>query len=361
MLWHSKNFNKKLVDFCSKEDIEMDKVLFPYAKEALLFHAKNHCKKNILSQDELSKVEKIIENISLNSFSTESEDIQTYLLEELKNKDALLYKKLRAFFSRNEHSLNTEIFFVNDSLEKINNALFEIKKELLFLYKNSMELPWLYQTHFRKGTISKAKYWVKAYIDWIDILVNNNNSIKLNLFYASGPGGGSSIYDNELSPLLSQHYRGVVQQTLLKSVVDTSSMLSKLSWDIILYSMLDHLELKFSFGSSAMPHKKNPDPLELIRANHFFIVSNLSSLYSIHNLPSGYHRDFQKGKEIMIKSFLALNDELEAAIEVVKNIDFNEKTLEELKSIPHLKSFETMSKKFLENAEEEEIYKKWQE
>jgi argininosuccinate lyase len=68
-------------------------------------------------------------------------------------------------------------------------------------------------------------------------------------------------------------------------------------------------------GSSIMPHKKNPDVFELIRAKCNRIQSTPNELtLLINNLPSGYHRDMQLTKEVL---FPAL-DELHACIDMMK-------------------------------------------
>ncbi|WP_332020218.1 lyase family protein [Kaistella sp.] len=57
-------------------------------------------------------------------------------------------------------------------------------------------------------------------------------------------------------------------------------------------------------GSRIMPHKKNPDVFELIRAKSARIQSIPNELTLLTNkLPSGYHRDFQLTKEIILREF----------------------------------------------------------
>ena len=63
-----------------------------------------------------------------------------------------------------------------------------------------------------------------------------------------------------------------------------------------------------------MPHKKNPDVFELIRAkcNRIQSVPNELTLL-INNLPSGYHRDLQLTKEILFPA----NEELKACLQLM--------------------------------------------
>src|SRR5689334_23990281 len=76
-------------------------------------------------------------------------------------------------------------------------------------------------------------------------------------------------------------------------------------------SFPDHL----TTGSSIMPHKKNPDVFELIRAkcNRIQSIPNELTLL-INNLPSGYHRDMQLTKEILFPAI----EELKACLQMAR-------------------------------------------
>ena len=84
--------------------------------------------------------------------------------------------------------------------------------------------------------------------------------------------------------------------------------LSRLSMDACLYLNQNFDFISFpdelTTGSSIMPHKKNPDVFELIRAhcNRIQALPNEIMLMTT-NLPSGYHRDFQLLKEHLIPAF----------------------------------------------------------
>ena len=81
-------------------------------------------------------------------------------------------------------------------------------------------------------------------------------------------------------------------------------------------------------GSSIMPHKKNPDVFELIRArcNKLMALPNEIQLI-INNLPSGYHRDFQVLKENFFPAFKDINDCLTMAEYMLRNIEINKEIL----------------------------------
>jgi argininosuccinate lyase len=92
--------------------------------------------------------------------------------------------------------------------------------------------------------------------------------------------------------------------------------LSKLAYDLVLYNSQDLgfvlLPKEFTTGSSIMPHKKNPDVFELVRA-HCNRLQALPTdiILTVNNLPSGYHRDFQILKEILFRPMVQFADILD--------------------------------------------------
>jgi argininosuccinate lyase len=118
--------------------------------------------------------------------------------------------------------------------------------------------------------------------------------------------------------------------------------------DLVLY-----LNPNFSFisfpdelttGSSIMPHKKNPDVLEIIRArcNQLQAMAGEVTL-TTSNLPSGYHRDLQVLKEIIFPSFQILKDCLQMAGLMLSNIQVKDNLLTDEKYL-YLFSVEEVNK-----------------
>jgi argininosuccinate lyase len=87
---------------------------------------------------------------------------------------------------------------------------------------------------------------------------------------------------------------------------------------------------EYTTGSSIMPHKKNPDVFELIRArcNRIRSLPTEADLV-ISNLPSGYHRDFQVLKENLMKAFSDLQVCLHMAEKVILQVNIREDILDD--------------------------------
>ena len=110
--------------------------------------------------------------------------------------------------------------------------------------------------------------------------------------------------------------------------------LSRMSEDFILYSTKEfgffELPEEFCTGSSLMPHKKNPDFLELVRGNTGRIYGNLMTVFTImKGLPLTYNRDMQLDKEPLFSSVEIIKEELKIMVELINKIELNEGRLKE--------------------------------
>jgi argininosuccinate lyase len=132
----------------------------------------------------------------------------------------------------------------------------------------------------------------------------------------------------------AQMGRGKMERIVTTALASVAATLSKLAYDACLFSSQNfsfiQLPDAFTTGSSIMPHKKNPDVFELIRAkcNKLQAVPQQISLI-INNLPSGYFRDMQITKECFIPAFEELNDCLQMASLIMPKISINQSILDD--------------------------------
>jgi argininosuccinate lyase len=179
--------------------------------------------------------------------------------------------------------------------------------------------------------------WLGAYaeslVDDLEMLaaayhITNKNPL------GSGAGYGSSFPLNrarttELLGFVALNYnsvyaqmtRGKTEKVVAMALGCIAATLSKLSMDCCLYMNQNFGFISFpselTTGSSIMPHKKNPDVFELIRAkcNRIQSIPNELTLL-LNNLPSGYHRDLQLTKEILFPSI----EELKACMQLMRRM-----------------------------------------
>jgi argininosuccinate lyase len=142
--------------------------------------------------------------------------------------------------------------------------------------------------------------------------------------------------DLHYNVVYAQMTRGKTERVVAQALSNVAATLAKLSMDACLYLNQNFGFISFpdelTTGSSIMPHKKNPDVFELIRAkcNDLQSLPNQLTLITT-NLPSGYHRDWQILKEKIVPAFKILRDCLEmmtlmiSAVQVKENILQDEK------------------------------------
>ena len=132
----------------------------------------------------------------------------------------------------------------------------------------------------------------------------------------------------------AQMGRGKMERTVLFALASIASTISRLAYDVCLFMSqnFDFVKLpdELTTGSSIMPHKKNPDVFELLRAHCNRIQSLPTQMLTVtNNLPSGYFRDMQLTKELFIPAFQELNECIGIAAFALENIKVNEHILED--------------------------------
>ena len=189
-------------------------------------------------------------------------------------------------------------------------------------------------THMQVAMPSSFGMWLSAYaealaddlllLDAAYKLVNTNP-------LGSGAGYGSSVpldrtattqwlgfEDLAYNSIYAQMQRGKTERTVLTAIAAVAATVGRLAQDVCLYSCANFGFVKlpdaFTTGSSIMPHKKNPDIFELIRAK----CNRLQALpmeitLTMTNLPAGYFRDMQLTKEVYVPAFKEIADVLRMA------------------------------------------------
>ena len=109
--------------------------------------------------------------------------------------------------------------------------------------------------------------------------------------------------------------------------------LSRLAEDFIIFCGDDHrffeLSDALSTGSSMMPQKKNPDPLELVRGKTGRAIGHLMALMTtIKGLPSGYNKDLQEDKQAVFDAEDTLTGCLTVVESVVNGLTLNRQRTE---------------------------------
>ena len=359
-LWNKENTNtSKLVEsFTVGRDKEFDILLAEYDVLGSLAHTEMLASVGLLSREEFELIKKelskILESIRHGQFRIDenSEDVHSQIEWMLTQNIGEAGKKIHSGRSRNDQVavdiklfLRAEILKIRDDAKQLFDLLIAQSEK----FKDKL-LPGY--THLQVAMPSSFGLWFGAYaeslVDDLELLaaafhICNKNPL------GSGAGYGSSLPLNRkkttdllgfetlnYNSVYAQMTRGKTEKIVAMAISSLASTLSKLSMDCSLYLNQNLAFISFpaelTTGSSIMPHKKNPDPFELIRAKCNRIQSTPNELtLLLNNLPSGYHRDLQLTKEILfpaiadMKSCLEMMQLMISSIEVRENILLDEK------------------------------------
>jgi argininosuccinate lyase len=149
----------------------------------------------------------------------------------------------------------------------------------------------------------------------------SGTGLPINREYVKKELGFKNLTENSIDSVSDRDF-------IIEVLADLSILsvhLSRIAEDLILWSTkeFNFIDIDFSFctGSSIMPHKKNPDVLELIRGSVGKIHGGLSSvLILMKGLPLSYNRDLQLDKPPLFDSIDTIKDILEIFSALFENI-----------------------------------------
>ena len=330
--------NDKIERFTVGQDRELDLYLAPFDLQASKAQARMLASVGLLSLEEESQLlqglDELLAQVEAGTFVIEPEfedvhsKIEYYLTEQYGDAG----KKIHVARSRNDQVLTAIQLFIKDYCEQIGGKVLALAELLLTQgerHKNDL-LPGY--THFQAAMPSSFGLWFGAYAEHLLLdmhLLEAARAVADRNPLGSGAGFGSSFPIDRaqttrdmgfgevaVSAVGAQMLRGKTEKTLAFAIAGIAGTLSKLAYDLVLYNSQDLgfvlLPKEFTTGSSIMPHKKNPDVFELVRAhcNRLQALPN-DIILTVNNLPSGYHRDFQILKEILFRPMTQLADILD--------------------------------------------------
>ena len=327
-VWNKNDkLDNKIETFTVGNDRIFDMYIAKYDVKASIAHAKMLSKIGVINNEEESLLVKelktILSLIEKSEFKIEEkfEDIHSKIEFYLTDKLGDLGKKIHTGRSRNDQVLVALQLYFKDEILIIKNKIKELFDTLIILSKKNSKHLLPGYTHLQSAMPSSFGLWFSSYAEnMIDDVLYFNTAFQINdqnpLGSAAGYGSSFNIdrkmttkdlgfSDLKYNVVAAQMNRGKIEKSIAIAISSIASTLSTFCSDICLYMTQELNFVSFpdelTTGSSIMPHKKNPDVFELVRAkcnslkslpNEFLIMSN--------NLTSGYHRDLQlyKGKII---------------------------------------------------------------
>lgn len=384
-LWQKDTITETSVEkFTVGNDRELDHKLAAFDVLGSLAHTRMLESIGLMDKRDLNEVQaglKVIFNeIQGGNFSIEAdvEDVHSQVELLLTRRIGEAGKKIHSGRSRNDQVLvDLKLFFRTEIQEMVRNT------ELLFsqLIKQSEEhkdklLPGY--THLQIAMPSSFGLWFGAYAeslaDDMEMMLAAWKICNKNpLGSAAGYGSSFPLNRSMTTKLLgfeSMNYnvvyaqmgRGKTERILAQAMSSVAATLAKMSMDACLFINQNFAFISFpdelTTGSSIMPHKKNPDVFELIRArcNKIQALPNEIAMITT-NLPSGYHRDLQLLKENLFPAFISLNECLEMTAFMLQSIRIREDILKDEK-YTYLFSVDAVNEEVLNGLPFREAYKK---
>lgn len=354
-LWQKATGNKKEVEqFTIGRDPEFDLILAPFDVLASMAHAAMLATIGLLTEEENQTLQKglkeIYYEIEQGKFSIAAgvEDVHSQVEFLLTERFGEVGKKLHSGRSRNDQVLvDLKLYYRAAIREVVEEAstLFNLLLELAEKHKGDL-MPGY--THTQLAMPSSFGLWFSSFAEGLseDLgilkaafdLSNKNplgsaagygSSFPLNRTMTTKLLGFADLHHNVIN---AQNSRGKTEKTLAFAMSGIAGTLNRLAADVCLFMNQHFGFISFpddlTTGSSIMPHKKNPDVFELLRAktNQISAVPNTVSLL-LANTTTGYHRDLQLLKEEIFPALATLKDCLAMSTFMLKSIKVKKEIL----------------------------------
>lgn len=356
-LWEkSVQVTDEIDKFTVGHDRELDLYLAPYDVLGSMAHVTMLNSINLIADEELPLLLAELKNIYQltieGKFVIEDgiEDVHSQVELMLTRKLGDMGKKIHSGRSRNDQVLVDLKLFTRQKLREVAEAVRQLFAELQKQserYKNVL-MPGY--THLQVAMPSSFGLWFGAYAESLtdDMLfleaayrLTNRNPL------GSAAGYGSSFplkrqmttdllgFDSmDYNVVYAQMGRGKMERNVAFALASVAGTVAKLAFDACMFNSQNFGFIKLpdecTTGSSIMPHKKNPDVFELIRARMNRLQALPQEMILImNNLPCGYFRDLQELKEAFLPAFDRLIDCLHMTTYIIERIKVNEHIIDD--------------------------------
>ncbi|MBI1730723.1 argininosuccinate lyase [Candidatus Acetothermia bacterium] len=353
-LWETSDSlsSDKLVEqFTASEDVLLDEQLWAYDILGSLAHSEMLYQIGILSRPERDQV-----CVALSALMNEEvhvtpadEDIHTKLENMLVELIGDAGKKIHTARSRNDQVLVALRLYTKVWLLEIADLLLALAKECAQFAKRNEGQPMPGYTHTRAAMLSSVGLWASSLseclLDDLDLLEAAYALVDQNPLGAAAGYGVPLAIDRELTTqllgfartqnntLAVMNSRGKHEFAVLSALSCILLDLNRFASDLILFSAGEYgffeLPPEYCTGSSIMPHKRNPDVLELLRARSARVLSMLTQQAIIlKGLTSGYHRDLQETKRPLFDALSTTHASLQILTPLIAGLRVNKKNLD---------------------------------
>ena len=328
-LWGGR-FNKKSDPWADlfTFSINYDHRLAKYDVVGSMAHAQMLGKQGIIPKTDTAKIiaglKKILGQMDTGKFRYDptAEDIHTDIQNRLKAIIGKPADKLHTARSRNDQVVLDMKLYCRYEMVSLIKTITHLQKAILgFANKNKDVIIPAY-THLQAAQVVLLAHHMLAYVEMLErdktrlldcakradsmplgSCALSGTSLKTDRAYLAKLLGFSRVADNSMDVVSDRDF--IVE--LISDCAMISTHLSRVAEDLILWATkefdLVDIDSSFCTGSSIMPHKKNPDVLELVRGNSAKITGHLTQIHVLlKGLPLTYNRDLQLDKQVLFDS-----------------------------------------------------------
>ena len=384
-LWE-KDFeiNSEIERFTVGRDRELDLYLAPYDVLGSMAHITMLESIGLIGRDELpvllQELRAIYDQAAEGKFVIEEgiEDVHSQVELMLTRKLGDMGKKIHSGRSRNDQVLVDLKLFTRHQLRLVAEAVDDLFKQLQQKSEQYKDVLMPGYTHLQVAMPSSFGLWFGAHAeslaDDMQFLLAAWRTVNRNPLGSAAGYGSSFPLNRQMTTTLlgfdtmdynvvyAQMCRGKMETGVAFAMAAIAATLSKLAFDACLFNSQNfgfvRLPKECTTGSSIMPHKKNPDVFELIRAKSNKLQALPQQVTLIrNNLPTGYFRDLQIIKEVFLPAFDELLDCLRMSAYIISRIEVNEHILDDSRYDPMF-SVEEVNRLAAEGMPFRDAYKK---
>lgn len=271
------------------------------------------------------------------------EDIHTAVERRLTELVGLVGGKLHTGRSRNDQVATDFRLWVLDAIEQVDNLLAGLQAALIEQAEQHVHTLTPGYTHLQPAQPIVAAHWLMSFFWMLARDRERLSEVRRRTSVSplgSGALAGTPLRIDRVALAEALGFHSYSQNSLdavsdrdfaaefLFALALLGTHLSRLSEDIIIYSNprfgFITLNDRYSTGSSLMPQKRNPDPMELARGKTGRLIGNLTGLLTtLKGLPSTYNKDLQEDKEAVFDSFDTVMIVLPVVIAVIHTLELN--------------------------------------
>jgi argininosuccinate lyase len=324
-----------------------DRILLPYEVAASKAHASALAKAGVLTADELRAMLGALDQIVREGVPHDDdptiEDVHHYVEQRLVEIAGEIGLKLHTGRSRNEQIAADLRLYVREQLDEITRLLAELASGLVALAESAGESAMPAYTHLQRAEPVLVAHWLLAYVEMflrdIDRIADCRE--RLNVCpLGSGAIAGTILPLNREAIADELQFDAPTANSIdatsdrdfaiefVQALSFVALHLSRWAEDFILFASNEfafvRLPEQYSTGSSAMPQKKNPDALELIRGKAGTVVAQAAALLmTVKGLPLAYNKDLQETQQPVFTAAQSVSSLLRVATGFLLVVEFN--------------------------------------